>query len=361
MLLQLSTAGKITQVSNTYKLRYLVTCALPGHERNQSPIQTQADFSCATCFKPCGLSCKFCLEDVAKEAIQSYRIAMDDDGRISKTLLKTDQHPADDLSILAAVCLIKLSLMNTEKDTESLAKTTTTYLLQAAVLLETAWLHSKHNFQISLMLIRLYKHLGCGSLAMRAYHRLSLKNIQLDTLTYTIFDRLSSSHPHSWSQFTETSSKQRTSLEQLQKQQKLYKSSRENITKNAWLSFKHGSYNAIFEMREVSEKLSNSMAAAMSVIESRKISRLTEPGTPMTEISHGFDILRKSSSENCVCFQLNNSQRRIWNSQTLSSPIISITKPSQISRRAVAQDSKSLAAILPVSQYVICPKTTLHH
>jgi N-terminal acetyltransferase B complex non-catalytic subunit len=274
-----------------------LTCALPEHERSQSPISTslRAEFKCTSCSQPCGLRCKACLEDTAKEAIQSYRIAMDDGGRISKTLLKTDQHPADDLSILAAVCLTKLSLMSVENDSEPLTRSTTTYALQAAVLLETAWLHSKYNFQISLMLIQLYNYLGCGSLAMRAYHRLALKQIQLDTLSYTVFDRMSSSHPHASSQSTETSSKQHTPLEHLQKQQRLYKSSRENITKNSWLSFKHGSYNTIFEMREVSEMLSNSMSAAMSVIESRKISRVTEPGTPLTEISNGFDILRKLS------------------------------------------------------------------
>jgi N-terminal acetyltransferase B complex non-catalytic subunit len=253
----------------------------------------EAEFKCTTCTKSCGLFCKSCLEDAVNEAIISYRIAIDDDGQISKTLLTTDQHPADDLSILAAMCLIKLSLMNPEQGTEPLKRTETTYVLQATVLLENAWTHSKHNFQISLLLVRLYSYLGCGSLAMRAYHRLALKQIQLDTLSYTLFDRLSSLHPHSSGQSTEASSKQKTPLEHLQKQQKLYKSSREHIKKNSWLSFKHGSYNSIFEMREVSEMLCHSMSAAMSVIESRKISRLIEPGAPLTETSNGFDLLRK--------------------------------------------------------------------
>ena len=236
--------------------------------------------------------CRLCLEGMASEAVRSYRVAMDDDGQISKTLLKTDQHPADDLSIIAAMCLMKLSLMDTEPNAEPLTGPAAKYALEAAVLLENAWLHSKYNFQISLILIRVYKYLGCGSLAMRAYHRLALKQIQLDTLSYTIFDRISSFHPHSSVQSTDTSSKQHTLLEQLQKQQKLYKSSRENITKNSWLSFKHGSYNSIFELREVSERLLNSLSAAMSVIESRKISRLIDPGTRLTEVSNCFDILR---------------------------------------------------------------------
>jgi N-terminal acetyltransferase B complex non-catalytic subunit len=285
-----------------HKLKYLLTCALPEYERSRSPINglAKAEFKCSSCSKQCGVVCKLCLEDVASEAVRSYRSAMDDDGRISKALLKTDQHPADDLSILAAMCLIKLSLMNTEKSTEPIKNMKTTCALQATALLENAWSHSKYNFQISLLLVRLYSYLGCGSLAMRAYYRLALKQVQLDTLSYTLFDRLSSLHPHPSSQATETSSKTRTPLEHLQKQQKLYKSSRQHITKNSWLSFKHGSYNSIFEMREVSDMLCHTMSAAMSVIESRKVSRLTEPGAPLTEISNGFNLLRKSPFEEAV-------------------------------------------------------------
>ena len=276
------------------KLTYLLTCALPEYERRRDPRSSsaQAGFKCISCSKPCTLTCKSCLENAASKAILSYRSAMDDDGKVSKALLKTDQHPADDICILAATCLIKLSLMSLDNNSEPLKSTKTTYALQAAALLENAWSHSKYNFQVSLLLIRLYIYLGCGSLAMRAYYRLGLKQIQLDTLSYTLFDRLSSLHPHPSSHFTDPTGKQRTPLEHLQKQQRLYTSSRESITKNSWLSFKHGSYNSIFEMREVSERLSHSVAAAMSVVESRKISRLTQPGTVLTEISNGFNLLR---------------------------------------------------------------------
>lgn len=276
-----------------------MTCALPQYERSRvlRGGSTQADFKCISCSKPCSLTCKSCLEHAASNSIRSYRMAMDDDGQISKALLKTDQHPADDLCILAATCLIKLSLIKSESSTETLQRIETTYALQAAVLLENAWTHSKYSFQISLLLIRLYSYLGCGSLAMRAYRRLGLKQIQLDTLSYTVFDRLSSLHPHPSSQFTDSFLKQRTLLEHLQKQQNIYKSARESIAKNSWLSFKNGSYNSIFEMREVSYMLSHSMAAAMSVVESRKISRLTEPGTPLTEISNGYALLREFFSE----------------------------------------------------------------
>jgi N-terminal acetyltransferase B complex non-catalytic subunit len=247
---------------------------------------------------------------VAQDAIESYQCAIDDDGRITKTLLTTDRHPADDFCVIAAMCLIKLSLMHAEDGLETLRNIRISYILQATSLLEYAWTHSKSNFQISLLLIRLHCYLGCGSLAMRAYQRLSLKQTQFDTLSYTLFDRISSFHPHPFGHSPDGSTQFKTAVEHLQKQQKLYRTARDHVTKNVWTSFKHGSYNSIFEIREVSETLSHTLSGAMSVIESSKVSRLTEK-TPLTAISGGYDILRKSIFSCWNSCQLTNYQRVI--------------------------------------------------
>jgi len=180
---------------------------------------------------------------------------------------------------------------------EPLKRLKTTYLVQAILLLEYCWTHSKPNFQFSFLLIRLYNYLGCGSLALRAYQRLALKQVQLDTLSYTMFDRISSQHPHKFGHVPEGSSADRTTVEQFQKQQKVYRNARGQITKNMWTSFQQNNYNSIFEMKEVSDTLSHTLSGAMSVIESRKILRITEPGTALTSIFGGYDILRKSSLE----------------------------------------------------------------
>ena len=276
-------------------MRYLLASALPERERTQSPVYkpSQAEFHCPSCSKPCGRFCATCLRRLAQDAIQSYQCAIDGDGRITKTLLTTDRHPADDFCVIAAMCLIKLALMHAEDGSETLKHIRTSHIFQGASLLEYAWTHSKSNFQISLLLIRLYCYLGCGSLAMRAYQRLTLKQVQLDTLSYTLFDRISSFHPHSFCHSPDGSAQFKTPVEHLQKQQKLYRTAREHVTRNIWTSFKHGSYNSIFEIREVSEALSHTLSGAMSVVESRRVSRITEK-TPLTASSGGYDILRKS-------------------------------------------------------------------
>ncbi|CZR50694.1 uncharacterized protein PAC_00568 [Phialocephala subalpina] len=287
---KLSTADQITRAINRFKLKYLVMCSIPEHERKQS-LEAKPDFKCITCKGSCGIFCQACLEKLAEESINSYQIAVNDDGQITKSLLTTDRHPADDLCVLTAMCLIKLALIDTSSVSENLSNSRTTYLLQATVLLESAWPRSKSNFQLSLMLVRLYSYFGCGSLAMRAFQRLFLKQIQLDTLSYTMFDRISSFHPHPISDSSDGPSQTRTLIEQLQKQQQLYKKSREHINKNNWLAFKHGSYNAIFEFREVTQKLSHSFSAVMSVIENNKIHRFTTNTVPASAISQMHDLI----------------------------------------------------------------------
>jgi len=192
------------------------------------------------------------------------------------------------------MCLIKLALASTE-DSEPLASTKVSYLLQATALLEYALTHSEPNFQMSLLLIRLYYYLGCGSMAMHAYRHLGLKQIQLDTLQYVLFDRISTFHPHPFTHTISNSPPYRTPIECLQKQQKMYRGSREHISRNIWLSYKHGSYNSMFEIKEVSDTLSRTLSAAMSVVESRKIFGLI-PLKPETSSSDGgYGVLRRLS------------------------------------------------------------------
>ncbi|KAI1005849.1 hypothetical protein K3495_g2373 [Podosphaera aphanis] len=255
----LSTASLITQAVNKLKLRYLITCCI---SRQEYSIFSSSD----------GKQSNPLLE-LAEELMKSYQTAIKDDGRITKNLLTTDRHPADDMAVLASMCLIKLGLHSKR----SLTDDGTSRFLQATALLEFALKHSQSNFQIILLLIRLYSYLGCGSLAMKHYHRLLLKQIQLDTLSYTIFDRISTLHPHPFDHLSSGFTKKYFPIEHLQKQQKFYQRTKDQISRNIWLAFQHGSYNSVFEMIEVSERLRCSMSAASCVIESRKISRFLSP------------------------------------------------------------------------------------
>ena len=191
------------------------------------------------------------------------------------------------------MCLLKLSLVDTSPHQGLVKRTGNSYLLQAVALLEYGYLHSKSNFQISLLLVRLYSYLGCGSLAMRAHKRLALKQNQLNTLSYIFFDRVSTLHPHPFSHSPDGISQYRSPMEQLRKQYDYNKGTRDQINKNAWLAFKHSSYNSVLEIREVSDTLCRSMSAIMAVIESRKTSRLVDPSKAAMAIpSEFYDLCR---------------------------------------------------------------------
>ena len=281
---------------NSFKLFYLLKSSRAEVERSRSPAHKplKTEFTCIQCSNPCGVYCRFCLGRLAEDSLKSYKSAIDDDGQITKNLLPTDRHPADDLCILSAMCLVKLFFADKKSVEESLHTMKASYLLQATMLLEYAWSRSKSNFQISLLLVRLYSYLGCGSLSMKAFQRLAVKQIQLDTLSYTLFDRISTLHPHPFGHLPDGSTKFRSPIEHFQKQQKLYRNAREQVSKNIAVAFKHGSYNSIFEVTEASEALSKSMSAAMSIVEQRRISRIIQPDTPLTSVSSGYDVLRKS-------------------------------------------------------------------
>jgi N-terminal acetyltransferase B complex non-catalytic subunit len=231
--------------------------------------------------------------------MQSYGRAINDSDAIAKKLLPTDRHPADDLCILSVMCLIKLSFIDNEGSIESIDDARASYILQATMLLEYAWSHSKPNFQISLLLIRLNSILGCGSLAVRAFEGLGIKQIQLDTLSYTIFDRISSLHPHPFRHTIQGPSEAHSPLENLDKQQRLYRKSRDHVSKNCWTSLENGTYSSVFQMKEFEETLNQSMSAVMSVVESRKIARLTQPSGTSATSSGAHDIFSKSDPLPC--------------------------------------------------------------
>ncbi|KAK0126361.1 hypothetical protein ONS95_007967 [Cadophora gregata] len=317
----LSTIRQITESINSDKLRYLLGSCLPELERIYSPERRSASgsFFCTSCSEACGISCKHCLTLTAEESIKSYRVAARDD-KLVADLPSTDRHPADDFSILSAMCLIKLALAESGNSRVPINSSGASYLLQAAVLLEVASVPSRSNFQISLILVRLYCYLGCGSLAMRAFERLSLKQVQLDTLSYVILDRISTFHPHPFGQLPNGSDNTRTPLEQLQKQRRLYRSAQEHVIKNVWLSFKHSSYNSVFEISEVQDSLSRSLARVMYVVESSKVARLLEPKRSLAEIIQEYDIVAPNAELSETTFADTNDYETFPNYESFSGP-----------------------------------------
>ncbi|KAL8857000.1 MAG: hypothetical protein Q9178_006405 [Gyalolechia marmorata] len=120
------------------------------------------------------------------ECIKHYDIGLQNSGKnAEKPKEFADRFPGDDAGLLAAAALLK-------SPHESQNKT----MLQAMVLLDELSTRSPANYEALGTLILLYVRIGAGSLAARTYHQLSIKNIQLPTLSWLLWTRLSTVHPH---------------------------------------------------------------------------------------------------------------------------------------------------------------------
>ena len=113
--------------------------------------------------------------------LRLYKISLD----FEFELPPSDRRPGDDAALLAAMGLIRLFKMGKRHA-----------LVQSVVVLEHILLSSRYNYDVLLILVRLYMFLGAGSLAMERYNRLSIKNIQHATISWVLYTRLSSIHPY---------------------------------------------------------------------------------------------------------------------------------------------------------------------
>lgn len=118
--------------------------------------------------------------------LRLYRLSL----KYDLNLPVSDRLPGDDAALLAAMGLIRLYKTRQKYPEHNNA------LLRSVVVLEHLLLRSKHNYDALLILVRLYIFLGAGSLAVERYSRLSIKNLQHATVSWVLYTRISTIHPH---------------------------------------------------------------------------------------------------------------------------------------------------------------------
>lgn len=112
-----------------------------------------------------------------------------EDQKSSSTI---ESQPSDDLCILAAMALLR-----TGESTETQTQVLDTSVIRAAAILERLLSDSPHNYEARLLLVRAYVLLGAGSLALSTYSKLSVKQMQYETVSHNLYTRFASIHPHS--------------------------------------------------------------------------------------------------------------------------------------------------------------------
>ncbi|KAL9605136.1 MAG: hypothetical protein Q9219_000070 [cf. Caloplaca sp. 3 TL-2023] len=118
--------------------------------------------------------------------IQSYWLSVCSCPVDETSAPSTERLPGDDAGLLAAIGLIRLTLLTNHQKA----------LLQAVGILQYLTQKSPFNYEALVVLTLLYTKIGAGWLAAECYSRLSIKNIQFPTLSWLLCTRISSIHPH---------------------------------------------------------------------------------------------------------------------------------------------------------------------
>lgn len=337
-ILQITMTDEVLAVINHFKLSYVnsltsskdLDIKAPSTVGGRNGCNQDTDSLCKCCrvsspsgdlvFNQRAYYCEECTIAAAFKGINIYDHAVNgwpQRGWKPFNILATDLYPGDEAAIIVAMSLVKLGkgmriggLFPKDNAPGFEARHGAKRLIQAAALLEFAQSKSPANPKILLLLVRLYSYLGAGSLAMRAYTKLRLKGIQMETLAYVLFDRISTLHPHPCADIMAGEDAQPFDpAMELERLQHKYRRFKKEITPQYWRSLDSGSYDSVFQLVDSIEKLSGSIGSVISVVELRKIVRMTRPQEELTKSSHGYDILRKLTSK-LRCIITNGNQHR---------------------------------------------------
>uniref|UniRef100_A0A093V0Q6 N-alpha-acetyltransferase 25, NatB auxiliary subunit n=1 Tax=Talaromyces marneffei PM1 TaxID=1077442 RepID=A0A093V0Q6_TALMA len=202
-------------------------------------------------------------EDLVSRCLKMYR-AMKKEEASEKTI---ENQPRDDLGLLAVMSLISL---NENSDQE---KVPSSELVRSAAILEHLCENSPHNYQILLLLVRVYLLLGAGSIAMKTFSKLSVKQIQNETVAHNLYTRLATIHPLGAPPI-EAEFKDFIPEVALGHAIGFYDHADRTTTRQRTTGLNLGSYANVEGTIELQESLRNSICRRMWALEARRIDRL---------------------------------------------------------------------------------------
>ncbi|KAF3942190.1 hypothetical protein ABW19_dt0209385 [Dactylella cylindrospora] len=214
------------------------------------------------------------VSEFSQECLSVYEVSL----KVDIDLLVTDMRIGDELLLLvskALMCKYAPQRQNTLP------------LKVAIILLEHLLTQSKHNFTALLLLVRLYSIIGALSCATVEYQRLSIKQIQNDSLSHHVLTRLSTllpvSIPSAAKLLNHTDmgdvglhvpANPTDSLEMYDISLKLYKNANRTNPEMISLAFKNSAYGQIKDMVLFEKRVSRSISACQFEIERRRVQRL---------------------------------------------------------------------------------------
>ena len=145
------------------------------------------------------------------------------------------------------------------------------HLLQAACLAETLLKYDACVHEARLILVYLYMRLGLGSLAMRMFDSLSVKEVQHDTVGHALFTRISLTHPYS------TALTRKEAFDPSKRAYHaltFYTRCEERLAENEASVLDHRQTGMIFDLHELRDNLRSSLSRRIIHLEERRLERL---------------------------------------------------------------------------------------
>lgn len=209
------------------------------------------------------------MEDFVCRCLRQFRDT--ERANAGETPSTIEAEPTDDLCLLAAMSLVRLYEACGESTPSSVPGID---LVQAAGILDHLLLKSPHNYEALLLLVRIYLLLGAGSLALKTFSQLSVKQIQYETVAHNLFTRISTIHPHSAPPLDGLDKKDYDPQTALRQALLFYRNS-ETATKHSLSAgLEHGSYINVEGSIDLQHSLKHSVCRKMWALEVRRTERL---------------------------------------------------------------------------------------
>ncbi|CAG8027283.1 unnamed protein product [Penicillium nalgiovense] len=180
-----------------------------------------------------------------------------------------ESRPTDDFCIIAAMALLQPIPAGQTSE-----KVNNTALIRAAGILERLLIDSPHNYEAILMLIRIYLLLGAGSIALRWFGKLSVKQVQYESVAHNLFTRFATIHPHPAPPIEDAEYKDFDAQVALIAALDFYRNASVTIKNSLIKGLDDGNYVSLDDTIELQKRIRDSICRRMWALDLRRMQRI---------------------------------------------------------------------------------------
>jgi N-terminal acetyltransferase B complex non-catalytic subunit len=192
------------------------------------------------------------------------------------SLSETSPPPCPEGALLSVLAILRLG--TTVVKNRQQQQIDYDHILRAVILLETVRSAFEDYYSLTVVLIRLQRYLGQLSSAMATFTKLSIKNMQYETVAHLILTRISSLHPAAITSTTSSSSSSGDEafdpLSAIETGLTVLENADSALVRGVREGLRFNSYSNIHNSVDMRQQLQNSASRRIYAVEERKLRRL---------------------------------------------------------------------------------------